>query len=602
MNCYRCATPIPDSSRFCFACGADVSGDTGQGTHSVRRDPELEAKLAEELQGDFVIEKLLGRGGMAVVFLARDLQLDRKVAIKVLPPELTYGPGLIERFKREARTAATLDHPHIVPIYGISKSGTLFWFAMKYVVGESLADRLEREHSLVPDSAAAILTQVADALGFAHQHGIIHRDIKPANVMIDRRSWVTVTDFGIAKAIGLQSLTGSDSMIGTPYYISPEQCSGGKTVTGASDQYSLGVMAYQMLSGRLPFTGVGAVDIIKQHCFDPPPPLDVLQPGLPTGLASVVERALGKKPEDRFPSVTEFAGAFAAATHGAVATEQPATPRRAAPPRTSHAPAPAPRRSRRKGILVSLGGLAAIGLVGALLWRPAAMRSGDEQQPVGTNLQRESVAVTLPPPHDSAQQVVVPPPVAAIPAPSGAAAAVETTHASKPPAPARVTARDARLFLRGVSGGATVTIDGRQVRDSVALLRPPGRHVIMVTKAGFEPWVDTLWADAGDQVARWVVAAPVAPAPPVALADSTARPAVTPPEAVLRIQVQPPARIVIDKVDFGEQRTLVRRVGGGVSHLVSIVPVRAGFARKDTTLTPRPGDTVTVRIRLEAGP
>jgi len=124
----------------------------------------------------------------------------------------------------------------------------------------------------------------------------------------------------------------------------------------------------------------------------------------------------------------------------------------------------------------------------------------------------------------------------------------------------------------------------------------------MVTKAGFEPWVDTLWADAGDQVARWVVAAPVAPAPPVALADSTARPAVTPPEAVLRIQVQPPARIVIDKVDFGEQRTLVRRVGGGVSHLVSIVPVRAGFARKDTTLTPRPGDTVTVRIRLEAGP
>src|SRR5207244_8471461 len=146
MNCYRCATPIPDSSRFCFACGADVSGDTGQGTHSVRRDPELEAKLAEEVQGYFVIEKLLGRGGMAVVFLARDLQLDRKVAIKVLPPELTYGPGLIERFKREARTAATLDHPHIVPIYGISKSGTLFWFAMKYDVDESLADRLEREH------------------------------------------------------------------------------------------------------------------------------------------------------------------------------------------------------------------------------------------------------------------------------------------------------------------------------------------------------------------------------------------------------------------------------------------------------------------------
>src|SRR5207247_7970345 len=134
------------------------------------------------------------------------------------------------------------------------------------------------------------------------------------------------------------------AIIGTPYYISPEQCAGKKTVTGASDQYSLGVMAYQMLSGHLPFSGLTTVDIIKQHCFDPPPPLDVLQPGLPPGLASVVERALAKTPEDRFPSVTEFAAAFAAATHGAVATEQPATPRRAAPPRASPAPAPAPRR------------------------------------------------------------------------------------------------------------------------------------------------------------------------------------------------------------------------------------------------------------------
>src|SRR5439155_295616 len=132
---------------------------------------------------------------------------------------------------------------------------------------------------------------------------------------------------------------------------------------------------------------------------------------------------------------------------------------------------------------------------------------------------------------------------------------------------------------RGVPGGATVTIDGRQVRDSVALLRPPGRHVIMVTKAGFEPWVDTLWADAGDQVARWVVAAPVAPAPPVALADSTARPAVTPPEAVLRIQVQPPARIVIDKVDFGEQRTKVDLVDDDAGRRRGCVSSRQHRAR-----------------------
>src|SRR5439155_816157 len=168
--------------RCCEPRGAVVSGDTAQGSQPVQRDPELEAKLADELKGDFVIERLIGRGGMAVVFLARDLQLDRKVAIKVLPPELTFGPGLIERFKREARTAATLDHPHIVPIYRISKSGKLFWFAMKYVAGESLADLLEREQSIPPDRSAAILTQVAEALEFAHEHSIIHRDVKPANV------------------------------------------------------------------------------------------------------------------------------------------------------------------------------------------------------------------------------------------------------------------------------------------------------------------------------------------------------------------------------------------------------------------------------------
>jgi len=347
MNCYRCATPIPQDSRYCFACGADVSGDTAQGSQPVQRDPELEAKLADELKGDFVIERLIGRGGMAVVFLARDLQLDRKVAIKVLPPELTFGPGLIERFKREARTAATLDHPHIVPIYRISKSGKLFWFAMKYVAGESLADLLEREQSIPPDRSAAILTQVAEALEFAHEHSIIHRDVKPANVMVDRRGWITVTDFGIAKAIGLQSLTSSEAIIGTPYYISPEQCAGKKSVTGASDQYSLGVMAYQMLSGHLPFSGLTTVDIIKQHCFDPPPPLDVLQPGLPAGLAHVVERALAPSPPPPSPPLPKE-GRSCSRRVSTVRRRRrrplPRCPRRPRPPRRPRRAAPAPGR------------------------------------------------------------------------------------------------------------------------------------------------------------------------------------------------------------------------------------------------------------------
>src|SRR5437867_4277400 len=539
MNCYRCATPIPQDSRYCFACGADVSGDTAQGSQPVQRDPELEAKLADELKGDFVIERLIGRGGMAVVFLARDLQLDRKVAIKVLPPELTFGPGLIERFKREARTAATLDHPHIVPIYRISKSGKLFWFAMKYVAGESLADLLEREQSIPPDRSAAILTQVAEALEFAHEHSIIHRDVKPANVMVDRRGWITVTDFGIAKAIGLQSLTSSEAIIGTPYYISPEQCAGKKSVTGASDQYSLGVMAYQMLSGHLPFSGLTTVDIIKQHCFDPPPPLDVLQPGLPAGLAHVVERALAKPPEDRFPSVTEFAAAFAAVAQGG-AIVQPASQHGAASPPSSPAtlpppapPAPPPptrrprarppHRSRRKTVLAAV---AALGLIGTLplLGQRRAAESRSEHRP--------GVVGTGPP------------------------------------------------------------------RDYLMLLRSPGRQQITVRKPGFEPSADTLWTYAGDQLARWAVATPVA-TPASAAPEPTAT---SPKKAVLRIQVQPPARILIDKSDFGERRTLVQGVTGGSSHLISVLPVRAGYTRKDTTVTPRPGDTVTVHIRLEGGP
>ena len=592
MNCYRCATPIPESARYCSACGADVSGDTAQGSHPLLRDPELEAKLTEEVQGDFVIERLLGRGGMAAVFLARDLALDRKVAIKVLPPELTYGSGLIERFKREARTAATLDHPHIVPIYRIAKGGKLFWFAMKYIAGESLAELLEREQSLPPDRSAAILTQIADALDFAHQHNIIHRDVKPPNVMIDHRGWVTVTDFGIAKSVGLQTLTSSESIVGTPSYISPEQCSGKKTLTGASDQYSLGVTAYQMLSGRLPFTGTGTLELIRQHCFDPPPPLDALQPGLPPGLAGVVERALAKTPEDRFATVMDFAQAFT--------TAAPSRPPAAA---RSRVPVSAPRHGWRKVTLGIMGGVAAMGLIGVFLSQRSRTPSRVEPQPVGTP-QGESVAVTLPPPRESTavQQAAPPPPVAGVSPPSVTAVPVETTLARKPALPPpRRTPHDARLFLRGVSG-ATITLDGRQVRDSVLWLRPPGRHVITVAKPGFELWADTLWADAGDQLARWVAAARAAPPSPVVAPESLPRAAVPLPEAVLRIQVQPPARIVIDRIDFGERRALVQGVVGGVSHIISVVPMRSGLARKDTTVTPQPGDTVTVRIRLEAGP
>jgi serine/threonine-protein kinase len=190
----------------------------------------MEALLKEETQGEFEIERLLGKGGMAMVYLAKEVHLDRKVAIKVLPPELTFGHG-VERFKREAKTAAALDHPHIIPIYRIASGGKLFWYAMKFLEGRSMEQYLKEKNRLSLEETIRILQPVCQALEYAHEHQVIHRDIKPANVMLDLRDRVTVTDFGIAKALTEGTLTASGSVIGTPFYMSPEQGMG-KQVTG----------------------------------------------------------------------------------------------------------------------------------------------------------------------------------------------------------------------------------------------------------------------------------------------------------------------------------------------------------------------------------
>jgi serine/threonine protein kinase len=267
-------------------------------------EQHLERMLRHETKGEFEIERLLGKGGMALVYLAKEVHLDRKVAIKVLPPELTFGHG-VERFKREAKTAAALDHPHIIPIHRIASGGKLFWYTMKYVEGRSLEDYLKEHNTLSLEQTIQILEPVADALAYAHENHVIHRDIKPANVMLDERNRVTVADFGIAKALTEATLTASGSVIGTPYYMSPEQGMG-KVVSGASDQYSVAVMAYRMLSGQVPFDGDSAIDILHKHCKEPPPPLNVLTPNLPRHVYAAIDKALSKNPDDRFSTVTAF--------------------------------------------------------------------------------------------------------------------------------------------------------------------------------------------------------------------------------------------------------------------------------------------------------
>jgi serine/threonine-protein kinase len=271
----------------------------------------MEKLLKDETKSEFEIHKMLGRGGMAVVYLATETHLRRKVAIKVLPPELTFGHG-VDRFKREAQTAAALDHPNIIPIYRIASGGKLFWYAMKFLEGRSLEDVIRERKKLPLDETVYILSQVAEALDYAHEHSVIHRDVKPANVMLDGRNRVIVTDFGIAKALTERTLTASGSVVGTPYYMSPEQGMG-KGVSGRSDQYSVAVMAYRMLSGQVPFEGESAIDILHKHVMEPPPQLESIAPGLPANVYRAVHRALEKKQDQRFPSVTAFVDALSGA-------------------------------------------------------------------------------------------------------------------------------------------------------------------------------------------------------------------------------------------------------------------------------------------------
>jgi predicted Ser/Thr protein kinase len=315
--CPACGASTAAASGVCAVCGhrpgdgappvaAALASESRLSDSGAR---ELHNLLVEATHGDYQILQEVGRGGMAVVYRATEIHLARTVAIKVLPPELTFARGATERFRREARTAAALDHPGIIPIYRISSQGKLFWYTMRYLEGRSLAELLHEKGRLGVSEAAAILDQVASALDYAHQRGVVHRDIKPGNVMLEAQGRVIVTDFGIAKELSGSGLTGSGAILGTPYYMSPEQCRGGE-LTGAADQYSLGVMTFQVLSGHLPFEADSAIDVIHKHVTEAPPPLDSVVPGLPRHVTEAVGRALAKKPGDRFPTVVAFANAL----------------------------------------------------------------------------------------------------------------------------------------------------------------------------------------------------------------------------------------------------------------------------------------------------
>lgn len=266
-------------------------------------------KLRRATIGRYDIYAELGSGGMATVFLALDLALDRKVAIKVMSPALTATPGAIERFRREARTAAALSHPHIVPIFAIGEEPGIAYYVMKYIEGRGLDSVLREDGAQSPAFVQAILSKVGTALQYAHDNGVVHRDVKPANIMLDRDGWTYVTDFGIAKREDGHGLTQSGMIIGTPAYMCPEQFNGAP-VTGAADQYALGVVAYEMLAGRTPYDGPSLGEVMRGHLLEPVPPVRLARPDVPEELEACVTRMLAKEPGDRFPSLTDAVAAI----------------------------------------------------------------------------------------------------------------------------------------------------------------------------------------------------------------------------------------------------------------------------------------------------
>jgi len=272
---------------------------------------DLLGRLATALAERYTVERELGHGGMAVVFLAHDLRHDRRVAIKVLRPELTAALGA-ERFLREITIAAQLHHPHILPLYDSGDAGGLLYYVMPYVEGESLRDRLARETQLPLEDALGITREVADALSYAHRHDVVHRDIKPENILLEAGHAV-VSDFGIARAItaaGGEQLTATGIAVGTPAYMSPEQASGEHRVDGRSDIYSLGCVLYEMLAGAPPFTGPTPQAIMARHSMDPLPSLRTVRAAVPAPVERAIAKALGKVPADRFATPAQFADAL----------------------------------------------------------------------------------------------------------------------------------------------------------------------------------------------------------------------------------------------------------------------------------------------------
>jgi len=493
MYCSRCGTQNDDASKFCRSCGLDLSHTTPV---AAVRDQQVDATeldlVREQLKDEYEILEELGRGGMAIVFKAREKQLERDVAIKVLPFSLAFDKEFVERFQREARTSAKLEHPSIIPIYRVGKSGRVIYFVMKFLRGKPLSSVLAARGTLPPAEIRQILVQVARALAYAHKSGIVHRDIKPDNIMFDEHGLAVVTDFGIAKAASGGKLTGTGMSIGTPHYMSPEQARA-QGLDGRSDIYSLGVVAYQSLTGRVPFDGEDSFSIGYKHIMEeiPTPPLETYDQRT---VFEITRKMMAKSPDERFQSADdlvqalEAGGGFAAVGLATAATK--AIPSLAGVRMASAATTPLPRVSGKPGtedhhkrsvaagialwVVVLAIGLGAPGLYaykkGLLFFARAAPADSASGVPRDTLAQRllsdTGVSLAL----DTA-----------------ARAAGTTPHADTARTRVVPPGTLGRLTLQGLPQGARVTLNGMPFRGSQGEV-PPGTYRLAVRASGFEPY------------------------------------------------------------------------------------------------------------------
>jgi len=354
-----------------------------------------------QMLGNYRIINQIGQGGMATVYKAYQPSMDRHVAVKVLPSQLAESKEFVARFQQEARTIARLEHPHILPVFDYGESDGTAYFVMRYLEAGTLKDRMVAGRPLPLDEIDRLFTQLTDALSYAHSHGVIHRDLKPANALVDSNGNLFLTDFGIAKLLESASprLTQTDAIMGTPAYISPEQAQA-QTVDQRSDIYSLGIILYEMVTGRVPFTADTPLAIILKHISDPMPLPSLIKPDIPASIEQVILKALAKEPQDRFATAAEFLSAWKRALDEKDSMPRPAKTISApgsSPPTLRPVTQAAPQSGRSAGWVV--GCLVGICLLLAVGGGAIFLASNWQSLPFGaTDVPPPTFTANIPPP------------------------------------------------------------------------------------------------------------------------------------------------------------------------------------------------------------